>query len=185
MHDYIQISKLNDFVFCPYSLYLHSIYNAFDKSTYQDTPQKRGTLAHSSIDTNTYSSSKRYLQGIPISSQKLKLIGKIDLLDTQTKTLIERKYLLKKIYDGYRYQLYAQYFCLREMGHEVDNLCIHSLKDNKRHNINIPDSIETDKFYELIESIQKFSVLHSEFTQTAPEKCKNCIYAPLCSKSVC
>lgn len=159
--------------------------DSFEKSSYQQIPQKRGTIAHESIDTQTYSSAKRYLQSISISSEKLKLIGKIDLLDTKTNTLIERKYQVKTIYDGYRYQLYAQYFCLLEMGYEVDQLVIHSLADNKRYHFDVPSEDETNKFNDLMYSIQNFSVSKPKNLPISPQKCANCIYAPLCDKALC
>lgn len=50
MEDYIQIATLNDFIFCPYSIYLHNIYADSENSTYQATPQTRGSLAHQTVD---------------------------------------------------------------------------------------------------------------------------------------
>ena len=66
---------------------------------------------------------------------KYEIAGKIDIYNTETKTLIEKKNENKKIYDGYKYQLYAQYFSLLEMGYEVKKIFIHSLNDNKRYEI--------------------------------------------------
>lgn len=185
MHDYIQISKLNDFIFCPYSLYLHTIYDGFDKTVYQDTPQSRGTLVHSPIDSQQYSSTKRYIQALNISSEKYKLIGKIDIFDQEKQQLIERKYQVKTIYDGYKYQLYAQYFCLLEMGYTVKELLIHSLKDNKRYKIPIPETSETAKFEALIEKIHTFNLRVSTDVEISPQKCVRCIYSPLCERSQC
>ena len=48
-----------------------------------------------------------------------KLMGKIDVYRADKKLLIERKYQLKQIFQGQIYQLWAQYFCLTEMGYEV------------------------------------------------------------------
>ena len=38
-----------------------------------------------------------------------------------------------------KYQLYAQYFCLREMGYEVEKLKLYSLDDNKVYEIPLPN----------------------------------------------
>ena len=46
MDDYIQLSTLNDFIFCPYSIYLHSVYMESDGDLYKAVPQTKGTLAH-------------------------------------------------------------------------------------------------------------------------------------------
>ena len=48
--DYIAISTLNDFIFCPYSIYLHNVYMDTDEGLYHATPQTRGKIAHQSID---------------------------------------------------------------------------------------------------------------------------------------
>ena len=50
MDDYIQISTLNDFIFCPYSIYLHNIYMDADESLYHATPQTKGRIAHEKVD---------------------------------------------------------------------------------------------------------------------------------------
>ena len=48
--DYISISTLNDFIFCPYSIYLHNVYMESDEGLYHATPQTRGRIAHETID---------------------------------------------------------------------------------------------------------------------------------------
>lgn len=48
--DYIAISTLNDFIFCPYSIYLHNVYMDTDEGLYHATPQTKGKIAHQSID---------------------------------------------------------------------------------------------------------------------------------------
>lgn len=58
MEDYIPISTLNDFVFCPYSIYLHNIYMSADDGLYHAVPQLKGRSAHNSLDDKTYSSKK-------------------------------------------------------------------------------------------------------------------------------
>ena len=39
MDDYIAISTLNDFIFCPYSIYLHNVYMEADEGVYHAVPQ--------------------------------------------------------------------------------------------------------------------------------------------------
>lgn len=51
--DYISISTLNDFIFCPYSIYLHNVYMDTDVSLYHAIPQTRGRIAHESVDNKT------------------------------------------------------------------------------------------------------------------------------------
>ncbi len=179
MYELIQISKINDFIFCPYSLYFHSIYENFKQDIYHEVSQKRGKIRHENIENSQYSTSKNFLQGLSVYSEKYKLIGKIDIYDKKNKSLIERKYKVKQIFDGYKYQLYAEMFCMQEMGYEVDKLFIHSLSDNKRYEISLPNETEVQKFKYVLEQIWKF-----DFDETkkvvSPLKCKNCIYRQLC-----
>ena len=48
--DYISISTLNDFIFCPYSIYLHNVYENTDESIFHATPQTQGRIAHETVD---------------------------------------------------------------------------------------------------------------------------------------
>jgi len=180
METYIQISKINDFIFCPKSIYLHGIYENFNTKVYYQSPQTKGKIKHENIDQQKYSTAKKYLQGLEIYSEKYNLAGKIDIYDLENKILIERKNKIKKIYDGYRYQLYAQHFCLKEMGYEVKQLFLHSLSDNKRYQIDLPRDREKTDFENIIEKINDFNLLKNNFTEN-PAKCEQCIYRELCN----
>ena len=50
MDNHIAITALNDFIFCPYSIYLHAVYMGSDEDIYKALPQIKGTIAHSGID---------------------------------------------------------------------------------------------------------------------------------------
>jgi len=178
MDEYIQISKLNDFTFCPYSVYLHSVYEDFSQKTYHSTYQTVGKICHENIERGKYTTSKLVLQGINIFSEKYGLIGKVDIFDVTKGVLVERKYKIKNIFDGQKYQLYAQMFCLEEMGYKVKSLCIQSLSDNKRYEIKLPDGKEIEKFESLIKEIKNYQP-SIKFRKNL-KKCALCIYKPLC-----
>jgi CRISPR-associated protein Cas4 len=184
VEQYIQISLLNDFIFCPRSIYFHKCYGNLATQNYHSTYQVKGLNAHKTIDENTYSTSKNILQGIDIFSEKYNLVGKIDIFDIKTKTLTERKKQIKVIYDGYILQIYAQYFCLIEMGYKVEHLKLYSKDDNKSYPIDLPtnNKIMYDKFTKTIKDLQNFN-LNDKFTANI-EKCKNCIYYNLCDYSL-
>lgn len=179
MEPYIQISKINDFIFCPKSIYFHGLYENFSEKTYHQSPQVKGKIKHESVDYQKYSTAKRYLQGLEVYSEKYNLAGKIDIYDKDAKALIERKNKITKIYDGYRYQLYAQYFCMVEMGYEVESLFFYSMSDNKKYEIDLPRGEELIKFESVLEAIRNFDMLKNNFKQN-PAKCEKCIYAELC-----
>ena len=182
MEPYIQISKINDFIFCPKSVYLHSIYDNFNEKTYHGENQAIGKIKHENIEDGTYSTAKKFLQGIDVYSEKYNICGKIDIYDSEAKHLIERKTKIQKIYDGYRYQLYAQYFCMTEMGFEIQKLFIQSIDDNKRYEIHLPDKDEIAEFEEVLRKIKEFSardLLENNFSVNS-NKCEKCVYSPLC-----
>ena len=125
MESYIPISYLNDFIFCPRSIYFHQVYGAVDQKMYYETPQIEGKIAHQSIDEKYYSTKKSVLQGTEVYCEEYNLVGKIDIFYMETGELVERKKFIKTIYDGYVLQLYAQYFSLLEMGYQVTSLSLY------------------------------------------------------------
>ena len=183
MEDLILISNLNDFIFCPVSIYFHELYGNQDKLTYQSQYQINGTKAHEKVDNKQYSSRKDVKMALDVYSDEYKIVGKIDLYDGISKTLIERKKCVKKIYDGYIFQLYAQYYAMTEMGYEINHLEVRSLDDNKKYKISLPDEdvVMKNKFKQLINKIRLFDV--DKFVQTNKEKCSKCIYEQ-CDKSL-
>lgn len=184
MEEIILISYLNDFIFCPISIYFHKLYGNLQRTLYQQSSQINGTAAHKAIDTKSYSSKSTVLQGIDVYTEKYGILGKIDVFDTKSGILTERKNKIVKIYDGYIFQLYAQYYALEEMGYNVKKLRLHSLQDNKTYTIASPkkDTKMDEKFKKLIKNMHKFSI--DNFKQTNAKKCESCIYEPSCDRSL-
>ncbi len=180
MEPYTPISYLNDFIFCPNSIYCHQLFGSLSKSLYHSPFQTEGLAAHAAIEEKRYSSRKNILQGIDVYCEQFNLCGKIDLFDTSKKILIERKKMIKQIYEGYIFQLYAQYYALIEMGYDVEQLQLYSLDTNKTYSVAVPDQDQQmkKKFTQLITDIQNFHP--DNFKQTNKQKCEKCIYASLC-----
>lgn len=174
----IRITALNDFIFCPRSLYFHGVYEELEANQYKATPQRKGTLKHSASDEGRYSSRKRYKQGMAIASEEYGLVGKVDIYDTQTGTLIERKTKIRAIYPGYRMQVVGQMVCLKEMGFPVGQVVLHSLEDNKKYLLEIGEE-DFEKFLALLDAIRSFDVFKS-FPIENIAKCNGCIYRTLC-----
>lgn len=178
MHNYIQISKINDFIFNPDSLYFHSVYESFDKTLYQTSDQTNGTTSHEKVDKKLYSSKKSILQGTPIVSNRLNVLGKLDIFDIKKGLLIERKHKIKKIYQGYLFQIYAQCICLEEAGYKVNALKFYSISDNKNYPIKYPNKTDLWLLNNIIEEMREYQV-HADFVSISPQKAARCIYNPL------
>ena len=100
MYEEILITQLNDFIFCPASIYFHNLYGETDKMVYQSTQQINGTAAHKSVDQATYTTRKDILMGIDVYSEEYGLIGKIDMFDVNKGILTERKRCIKILESG-------------------------------------------------------------------------------------
>lgn len=67
----ISISNLNDFIFCPVSIYFHALENE-ENILSQDTAQINGSYSHRNSDNAVHSTKKNVLQGISVLGE---LIG--------------------------------------------------------------------------------------------------------------
>jgi CRISPR-associated protein Cas4 len=146
---------------------------------YHSEAQVKGLAVHEAIDKGKYSSSKRYIQALPVYSAKYNLTGKIDIYDCKTKFLIERKYQISKVYRGHEFQLYAQMVCMQEMGYEVEGLKIHSQKDNKNYLIALPQAQDWVEFAETIQKMRNFRLRVGKDSLVSKLKCERSIYKEL------
>lgn len=184
MELYLKITYLNDFIFCPLSIYYHQLYGELAKRLYYNEAQIAGKAAHETIDNQNYSTHKNILQGIDVYSDEYKLCGKIDIFDKEKGLLTERKKHIETIFDGYLFQLYAQCFCLREMGFKVKQLRFYSSDDNKVYNIELPENNKEmfTRFIETNNKMQNFNI--SDFEPKSEEKCRHCIYNDFCDRPI-
>ncbi len=179
MESYIKLSTLNDFIFCPKSIYYHNLYDNYEKKLYQEEAQIAWTIAHEAVDNKTYSSRKDILQWLEVYSEKYWIAGKIDIFHIKEWRLIERKNKIEKIYQGYKYQLWGQMYCLQEMGYNVEKLEFYSMQDNKTYRVYKPSVDEELKFLKMLDDYRKFDLLKSNWNQNT-QKCLRCIYKELC-----
>lgn len=172
---------LNDYIFCPYSIYLHNVYMNTDESLYHATPQINGRIAHQSVDQKQATTAKDCIMALSVYSETFGVIGKIDLYRKSTKTLVERKYQLKQIYRGQIYQLWMQYYCMLEMGYEIEKIAFYETSRNKTYNIPLPQEQERQELLTFIDSFRNYNPQNS--ITVNPNKCRHCIYCNLCDKT--
>lgn len=152
-----------------------------DEDLYHAAPQAKGKAAHATVDKKRTSNRKSEIQSLPVYSEELGIMGKIDIYRQDEKLLIERKYQLKQIFRGQIYQLWAQYFCMTEMGYIVDKLAFYEISTNKTFPIDVPGDSEKS---ELIAFIERFiNYYPSDTIIENPNKCAHCIYCNLCDKT--
>jgi CRISPR-associated exonuclease Cas4 len=180
MEDYILISTLNDFIFCPYSIYLHNVYMSCDEDMFHAVPQTQGKAAHESIDEKKYSSRKDEITGLSIYSNELGVMGKMDLYKAKEKLLVERKYRLDTIYQGQIYQLWAQYYCMKEMGYAIEKLAFYAISTNKMFPVDIPTEENKKELQNFILKFKNYDP--TQAIEVNINKCTHCIYCSLCDK---
>lgn len=181
MEEYISLSTLNDFIFCPYSIYLHNVYMDADEDIYHATPQTQGKAVHESVDNKTTSNNKNDVVALPVFSDELGIMGKIDVYKQKEKWLIERKYQLKQIFKGQLYQIWGQFFCMIEMGYAIEKMSFYEISTNKMIELTIPSEEEKNELKNFISSYKKYDP--SLPIQINTNKCLHCIYCNLCDKT--
>ena len=181
MDSLIPISTLNDFIFCPYSIYLHNVYMGGDEELVHAVPQTQGKASHEAVDKKKYSSRKNEIVGLSVYSNELGICGKIDIYKAKEKLLIERKHQLLKIYQGQIYQLWAQFFCMIEMGFEIEKLAFYAISSNTTFPVEIPDRAQKEELKEFIHRFKMFNP--QQEISVNINKCAHCIYCNLCDKT--
>lgn len=153
-----------------------------DETMYHATPQTRGKSAHETIDNKTASNRSNDILSLPVYSEEYGLMGKIDVYKKKEKKLIERKYQLKQIFQGQIYQLWAQMFCLQEMGYDVETLAFYETSTNKMIPVAMPTEQEILSFKKFVQRFRSFEPSSTQFPIN-PNKCRHCVYCNLCDKT--
>lgn len=182
MNDYIPLSELNDFIFCPYSIYLHNVYMETDEDIVKATPQTKGIIAHIGVDEKRGSTRKDNIMSLAVYSDELGISGRIDVYKQDRRLLVERKNNLKRIFRGQLYQLWGQYFCMKEMGYEVDKLAFYEITTNKMTYIETPSETEKQELAGFIKKFKSYDPT-SDRIIVNPNKCIHCIYCNLCDQT--
>lgn len=179
MENPIAISTINDFIFCPASIFYHNMYHDTEGLLYKAAPQVSGTYAHKTIDEGM-PAEKNALAGIPVYSERFGLQGKIDKYYPEKQLLMESKKTIKTLYPGMVFQTYAQCLCLREMGYAVSHIVLYSISDNRIWNVPLPED-DKEMFDELLATLDNMRAFElSSFVPANVRKCQSCIYSPAC-----
>jgi CRISPR-associated protein Cas4 len=154
---------------------------AADEDLFHAAPQTQGRASHLAIDEKSYSTKRDIIVGLPVFSCELGIAGKIDIYKSSERCLVERKHRLNKIYKGQIYQLWAQYFCMIEMGYRVEKLSLYSISENKTYPVSIPSDDDRREIVEFIACLRDFDI--DANIPINENKCKHCVYCNLCDKT--
>ena len=155
-----------------------------DEDMFKATPQLSGSSAHNATNGKTSSTRRNDIMALPVYSEELGVAGIIDIYKGDQLLLIERKNNLKHVYRGQLYQLWAQYFCMVEMGYRVEHIAFYEISTNKMLYQHLPTA---ENKRELVAFIKEFrSFKPEEYTHfiVNPNKCRHCIYCNLCDKAI-
>jgi len=179
MEHYLAITTLNDFIFCPYSIYLHQIYKKSNENVYHSKFQSKGKRLHNFIDNNQDKNSWKHAF---VYSNKLKIYGKIDDYNPASKELIEYKSTIAIAFKGYYYQIWAQYLCLLEMNVTVKKIAFYDFNKQEKIPLEIPSEENIKELKNHILKVQFYNF--NSPINVNPNKCKHCIYHNLCEKAI-
>lgn len=178
----IPISLIGNYLYCPYSIYLHNVYMETDDSVYKAEHLYKGSAVHRAVDEKRSDNRKDVLQAFPVYSERLGLVGKIDVFNMRTGELVERKTKVDRIYPRHIYQLWAQMFCLKEMGYTVTSLSLYDYTSNKKHVVELPSSQEEDDFGQFIEKMRAYNPCEDTI-DVNEHQCRHCIFTNMCDKT--
>lgn len=178
----IPISLIGNYLYCPYSIYLHNVYMETDDSVYKAEHLYKGSVVHRAVDEKRMDNRKEVLQAFPVFSERMGLVGKIDVFNVKTGELVERKTKVDRIYPRHIYQLWAQLFCLREMGYDVTKLSLYDYTANKKHDVKIPTVKDEEDFVSFIKAMRDYNP-SEDVVDVHEQKCRYCIFTNMCDKT--
>lgn len=152
------------------------------EDVYKATPQTKGSIAHQGVDEKKSSTRKNYIMSLPVCSEELGIFGRIDVYKQDQRFLVERKNNLRNIYRGQVYQLWGQYFCMKEMGYQVERLAFYEISTNKMTNVALPGEQGKQELLSFLHKFKTYDPLTTSFNINT-NKCAHCIYCNLCDKT--
>lgn len=182
MDNYIEISTLNDFSFCPYSIYLHNVYKGASEDIYYAAPQIQGRYSHCNVDSGRVARNEGDVSGMSVISHRYGLVGKIDVYKASAAQLIERKRNIATVYQGQLYQLWAQMLCMEEMGYVVKSMGFYDVSTRKLTPVNLPNDHDLAEFELFLNRYRNYDPYRDRIV-TVRAKCLHCIYCNLCDKT--
>lgn len=157
---YIQLSALQHYAYCPRQCALIHIEQAWSENYWT----AQGRLLHERVDNGAAETrgDLRTERGVEVISHKLRVNGKLDLLEIKSKKYypVEYKRGKPKIEDWDKIQLCGQVFCLEEMlGIEIAEAALWYWEVRRREVVLI-DAELRERTLEIIAAVHELFVRH-------------------------
>lgn len=185
--DYIQLSALQHYVFCPRQCGLIHVDDVWHENVFT----VRGDILHEKVDTDTYETrgTLKTVRGLRVHSQRLGIVGRCDVVefskskdkaDAVVVLPVEFKSGQPKDDISDKVQLCAQVLCLEEMlNTKIQRGAFFYGKIRRRQVIEIDKQLrsETENIIESVhEIVSKKMVPAAKYS----EKCRNCSLDEVC-----
>ena len=182
--DFIMISALQHYVYCPRQCGLIHVDDVWHENLYT----VRGNILHEKVDTDTYETrgTKKTVRGLRIHSFNLGIVGRCDVVEFRdTKTgeevmPVEFKSGEPKDDISDKVQLCAQVFCLEEMLNvRITHGAFFYGKIRRRNVVEIDNELRSQTG-DIITSVR--SIVSSKIVPPAEytNKCRNCSLYDIC-----
>ncbi len=150
--DLLPARVLNEHVYCPRLAYLEWVDRLFE----HNLETEEGAFAHRRVDRSRGSPPERSgdperppSTAVTVSSERLGLIARVDLLEPRGKTVIPIEYKRGRprspeepLWEPELVQVAAQVMLLRAAGYEVDHAEVYFAETRTRHRVAIPPELE-------------------------------------------
>lgn len=182
--DYIPIASLNQFAYCP-----HRCWRMFCAGEFIDNQYTiEGTSLHDRVHTlgEGHRDETWQIRAIWLKSERYKLIGKSDLIESDSGQLypVEYKRGRKGEWDNDELQVCAQALCLEEMtGQTVNTGYLYYAHSHQRQPVEISEQLREDA----LATIQSVTTLLQTGLMPKPtysQRCKGCSFYTQCLPQV-
>lgn len=182
--DFIMISALQHYVYCPRQCALIHVEDVWQENLYTT----RGNILHEKADTDTYETrgTLKTVRGLRIHSFKYGIVGRCDVVEfKQTKNSeevipVEFKSGKPKENISDKVQLCAQALCLEEMlNTKIFKAAIFYGKIRRRNIVDIDDELRSQT-ENIIASVREIVSKKIVPTAVYEAKCRNCSLQSIC-----
>jgi CRISPR-associated exonuclease Cas4 len=185
--DYIQLSALQHYVFCPRQCGLIHVEDVWQENVFT----VRGDILHEKVDTDTYETrgTIKTVRGLRIHSTRLGIVGRADVVEFRKSTNadgspdvmpVEFKSGEPKEDVSDKVQLCAQVLCLEEMlNTKITQGAFFYGKIRRRNLVEIDAELRTQT-EEIIASVHKIVSQKKVPAARYNEKCRNCSLEETC-----